>query len=188
MKRSTVLVAMVSIALMGCGQEQSKDNFKDEVINVASKEVALVIGAPNGRWFHNQLHCSNELPLLGPYDFTIQENEVVFLGIADHGEWSLDQNSDAKKSYTEFLALNAECFQAGIDDFQLIRFTGKSAGYSFAYSKQKNLMLRYINGQIELIVPFDLEKIKKLAIVDNTEESQPDALLETPETKEGAPI
>lgn len=176
MKKSAFLFVVTTLSLAGCGKNEdtSKVTTGSTSGSEAVQSAAITATAPNGRWFHNQLHCKNELPLIGPYDFSVRENELVYLGIADKGQWTVDASEDKKKSYQEFISANESCIQANIDDFELLSFKGETTTYSFAYSNQKNLMLRYIDGGIELIVPFDVEQIKKLSIIDNTEDSLPD--------------
>lgn len=177
MKKISLALACALIAISGCKNDSGSGvSSETEAVKGPDKEVLLNVDLlPNGRWFYNPLYCSNELPVVGPYDFTVSGNDLTYIGITDHGQWQRDDsNSAAKNSFKEFLVSKNDCLKADIGEFVLMKYVGQTTSYTFGYSDSNKIMLRFVDGNTELIVPFDVEAIKKLTIVDNTERSMPD--------------
>jgi hypothetical protein len=173
MKTLPLIAIAISICLTGCNKQVDKTQVsesatKTEPTKVASK-VLPAENVPDGRWIHNPLHCQDELPIIGPYDFEVASNSIKFIGITDKGTWYEDNNAEATAAFTDFLAENEPCLNAQIGNFKLMRFEGASYQYTLAYAGNEKLMLRLKGDKVQLIVPFDIESIKKLQIIDNSD-------------------
>jgi hypothetical protein len=182
MKKLAILYTALAVTIAGCKTEQSKNGQTASVPLEPAKTV--VIKAPNGRWFSNPLHCSGKLPISGTYDFSVADNTLTYIGIDDTGNWVDDsQNEQAKKAFSDALTAAGKCLgNASMTDFEMVRFLGKVTEYWFAYSEKNQLLLRYNAGTVDIIVPFDFEKIKKLELQESEDVLMP---LEEVAPKEG---
>lgn len=175
MNKLAILCTAVAITLAGCKTEQVSNSAEQLTSSSPAESVVTVVKAPNGRWFSNPLHCSGKLPIAGTYDFSVEGNTLTYIGIADNGAWKDDsQNEQSRKAFTDILLAESKCLSnASISEFEMIKFVGKITEYWFGYSEKKNLLLRYNNGTVDIITPFDLEKIKLLQLEETSEVSMP---------------
>lgn len=175
MKKIAMLCTMIVVCLSGCKSDQisrSKDNSQP---SSKPNPPHSVVTVPNGRWFSNPLHCRGKIPISGTYDFSILNSTLTYMGITDNGTWKDDgQNEQAVKAFSDLLVAESTCLaNASMPDFQMVKFVGKITEYWFAYSAKNNLLLRYNSGSVDIIVPFEVDKIKLLQLEDNTDASLP---------------
>lgn len=173
MKPLTLIALAISICLVGCNKQVSEPHVSDTKKSVKStpttEQVLASEAIPNGRWIHNPLHCQNELPVIGPYDFEVANNSIKYIGVTEKGTWYEDKSQEAEVAFANFLEQNESCLNANISDFTLVRFDGISTDYTLAYSAAEKIILRLKDDDVQLIVPFEIDKIKKLQIVDNSD-------------------
>lgn len=171
-------ILALTALLVGCNSHE--DAKADGTITTSQHHKASLSNVlpldeiPIGRWFHNPKHCQNELPIVGPYDFNVTGNEITFIGLKDSGTWFKDDNKAAIEAFISFISKNESCVTVGMNSFNFIRFTGEASSYTLAYAQEQEIMLRYKNGEVEIIVPFNVDNLKKLKIVDNSDQEGPD--------------
>lgn len=175
MKKIALLGLALALSLAGCKTDQNSHNTTNSTDASVENSQTASVKAPDGRWFSNPLHCEGKLPVSGTYDFSVSGNTLTYIGIGDNGAWVVDsQNDSARKAFEEKLGTETKCLgEISLSEFQLIKFVGKVTEYAFAYSEKSNLLLRYNGGLVEIIVPFDVEKIKALQLEDNTDVLMP---------------
>ncbi len=186
MKKLAILCTALAVTIGGCKTEQSQSGQSTGSTPEPAKTV--VVKAPNGRWFSNPLHCSGKLPISGTYDFSVADNTLTYIGIGDIGTWLDDsKNEQAKKAFSNTLSADGSCLgTASLADFEMVRFVGKVTEYWFAYSEKNQLLLRYNAGTVDIIVPFDIEKIKKLELQESDDVLMPlEEVAPTEAPKEG---
>lgn len=185
MRKLAILCTALAVTIAGCKSEQPQSG--QSASSAPEPANTAVVKAPNGRWFSNPLHCSGKLPISGSYDFSVAGNTLTYIGIGDIGTWLDDsQNEQAKKAFSATLTADGKCLgNASLTDFEMVRFVGKVTEYWFAYSEKNQLLLRYNAGTVDIIVPFDIDKIKKLELEESKDVLMPlEEVAPTETTKE----
>tara|TARA_Y100000780_G_scaffold178995_1_gene164305 strand:+ start:20738 stop:21307 length:570 start_codon:yes stop_codon:yes gene_type:complete len=168
-------IILFAIALVGCGQNQ-EETVKpgiEESPSIQEHSTTTVFVSeelpsdliPNGRWLINKRICSKQLLPGEYYDFTVDGDDITYIGITQSSTWMTTDPSVYSKRLSKVIEEQAGCFNLNIEDFFYIEHTAPGNKFTVAVNAVSDVIVRFSNSGDSIGSPFERNQISKFEVI-----------------------
>lgn len=166
-------IIFLTLALAGCGQNIEKTqktdteehyNIKKPVDEFKQERLSTAL-IPNGRWLVNKRICSKRLMPGEYYDFTINDENITYIGITQSSTWTTADPSLYSERLSIVLEEQASCLTTDIDDFFYTEHISPGNKFVLAVNLDSKLIVRFQNSGDALGSPFDREHLRQFEVI-----------------------
>lgn len=167
-KKITLLIATLSVLLVGCDSSNQADSLNGSVKAVNAEQTLAASLIPDGHWLFNPRHCLKELPSAGVFDVKVEQSNFTYIGITQIGKWTTLPLGTVKESLNKFFSLREnKCF-APTSDYTpvLARFKAPGTDMTFVVIPGHDKIFRLQGEEIIPAANFDASFLKQFKFIE----------------------